>query len=62
MKFCDICFQELFAAGGVDMVIEYLKKDPAKVHSPLGDHALFLAAVDCIWYDPHIYTCSYLEI
>ena len=44
-----IYFQELFASGGVDMVIEYLKKDPAKVHSPLGDHALFLAAIDCIW-------------
>ena len=43
------------------MVIEYLKKDPAKVHSPLGDHALFLAAVDCIWY-VHVrlfLTCSY---
>ena len=48
-------FQELFASGGVDMLIEYLKKDPAKVHSPLGDHALFLASVDCIWYDDHLH-------
>ena len=31
------------------MVIEYLKKDPEKVHSPLGYHTLFLAAVDCVW-------------
>jgi hypothetical protein len=46
------------------MVIGYLKKDTAKVHSPLGDHALFLAAVDCIWYDSpfiqYINTLSYL--
>lgn len=32
------------------MVIEYLKKDPKNVHSPLGDHQLFLTAVDCVWY------------
>ncbi|XP_046846055.1 cilia- and flagella-associated protein 69-like [Xenia sp. Carnegie-2017] len=45
----DVHRKELFACSGVDMIVEFLKKDLVKVHSPLGDHALFLAAVECVW-------------
>ncbi|XP_032242668.2 cilia- and flagella-associated protein 69 isoform X2 [Nematostella vectensis] len=45
----DIHRKELFGVSGVQVVIEYLKKDPSKINSPLGHHKLLLATVDCIW-------------
>ncbi|EDO44742.1 predicted protein [Nematostella vectensis] len=44
-----LMLMELFGVSGVQVVIEYLKKDPSKINSPLGHHKLLLATVDCIW-------------
>ena len=41
--------QELFGAQGVQVLVEYLKRDPNKINSPLGHHQLLLSAVDCVW-------------
>ncbi|XP_068670684.1 cilia- and flagella-associated protein 69-like [Montipora foliosa] len=41
--------KELFGAQGVQVLTEYLKRDPDKICSPLGHHQLLLSAVDCVW-------------
>lgn len=41
--------KELFGAQGVQVLVEYLKRDPNKINSPLGHHQLLLSAVDCVW-------------
>ncbi|XP_078375930.1 cilia- and flagella-associated protein 69-like [Oculina patagonica] len=41
--------KELFGAQGVQVLVEYLKRDPHKINSPLGHHQLLLSAVDCVW-------------
>lgn len=41
--------KELFGAQGVQVLVEYLKKDPDIINSPLGHHQLLLSAVDCVW-------------
>ncbi|XP_058948319.1 cilia- and flagella-associated protein 69 [Pocillopora verrucosa] len=41
--------KELFGAQGVQVLVEYLKRDPNKINSPLGHHQLLLSAVDSVW-------------
>ncbi|KAM7433104.1 hypothetical protein ABFA07_016561 [Porites harrisoni] len=41
--------KELFGSQGVQVLVEYLKRDPDKINSPLGHHQLLLSAVDCVW-------------
>ncbi|CAH3198070.1 unnamed protein product [Porites evermanni] len=41
--------KELFGSQGVQVLVEYLKRDPDKINSPLGHHRLLLSAVDCVW-------------
>ncbi|KAJ7389807.1 hypothetical protein OS493_028775 [Desmophyllum pertusum] len=41
--------KELFGAPGVQVLVEYLKRDPNKINSPLGHHQLLLSGVDCVW-------------
>lgn len=47
-----ICLlQELFGGQGVQVLAEYLRRNPDQITSPLGHHQLLLAAVDCVWSD-----------
>ena len=34
----------------MQMLVNYLGRYPEKIVSPLGQHRLMLAAVDCVWY------------
>nr|XP_002126046.2 cilia- and flagella-associated protein 69 isoform X2 [Ciona intestinalis]XP_018667628.1 cilia- and flagella-associated protein 69 isoform X2 [Ciona intestinalis] len=45
----DIHRKELFGGQGVDILIQYLKANPAKLSSGLGHHRLMLASVDATW-------------
>ncbi|XP_029179463.2 cilia- and flagella-associated protein 69-like [Acropora millepora] len=41
--------KELFGGQGVQVLAEYLRRNPDQITSPLGHHQLLLAAVDCVW-------------
>ncbi|XP_063040762.1 cilia- and flagella-associated protein 69-like [Engraulis encrasicolus] len=45
----DLHRKELFGAEGVDMVVHFLKMNPAKFYSGLGHSKLILSTVDCVW-------------
>eukprot|EP00795_Rhopilema_esculentum_P014666 gene14666-5755_t len=45
----DLHRKELFGENGVQMLVNYLGRYPEKIVSPLGQHRLMLAAVDCVW-------------
>lgn len=43
--------KELFGGQGVQVLAEYLRRNPDQITSPLGHHQLLLSAVDCVWSD-----------
>ncbi|XP_062844662.1 cilia- and flagella-associated protein 69-like [Trichomycterus rosablanca] len=45
----DMNKKDLFGAQGVEVMVHYLKMDPAQLYSGLGHNRLFLSAVDCVW-------------
>uniref|UniRef100_W5LI90 Cilia and flagella associated protein 69 n=1 Tax=Astyanax mexicanus TaxID=7994 RepID=W5LI90_ASTMX len=45
----DMHRKELFGSEGVEMVIRYLKMNPAQLQSGLGHNRLFASTVDCVW-------------